>query len=186
MIGNYDFGFELKKKEDGFIEISMFVQNKNIMEYKYNDEIRTTTWDDLGIVDFFVYNLHYIMKEDKYPFDNDDLIGIEFTRNSNPPVDWDKYDADDEEELQKVEKYALILDSWVEKHNWSYYSNGAYIPDVTFRTKNNKIEISWNNNDLYEEDGVTYTYKEGYVYIDPITFETVIKELILEYKKLSK
>lgn len=185
MIGNYEFGFELEKTEDDLLSISMYIDNKNIMEYTYQNSKRTTTWEKIGIIDFFIKNLHNIMKEDKYPYGDDEIIGIEFTRNSNPPINWDKFEADDQDEMQKAEEYASKLDSWVQKHNWMYYNEGAYIPDVTFRNKNNKIEISWNNNDLFEDNDISYTSKEGCIYIDPNTFETIIKDLIMTYKKMT-
>ena len=184
MIGNNKFGFILHKKEDNNLEIKMIIDGINIMEYNYNGEIRTTTWESFGFIDYFIDNLHYIMVDDPYPFDSNQRNGIQMTRNSGVSFDWEKIENGDKEEMAKLEESSELLDSWVQKHNWFYYRDAVFIPDVTFRRVNDKIEISWDNNELFDDEEVYYVNKAGCVFVDMDLFESVIKELILEYKKI--
>ena len=106
------------------------------------------------------------------------------TRSSGVSIDWEKIENGDEEELSKLEECSELLNSWVQKHNWFYYRDATFIPNVTFRRVDNSIEISWDNNELFDEEEVYYVHKEGCVLVDINLFESVIKELILEYKKI--
>lgn len=182
MIGTNRFGFYLQKKENN-IEIKMIVNNINLMEYKYNNQIRTTTWDHLSIIDFFVDNLKYILQDDNYPFETNDRSGIQMSRDSGLKFDWHKIENGDNQEIEKLERSAELLDLWVQKHNWFYYRDCAYVPDVAFRKVNGKIEISWDNNDIFEDE-ILFTSLEGCEYIDLVEFEIVIKELIIQYRKI--
>lgn len=184
MIGNNEFGFELKKIENNDFEIKMIIDEINIMEYIYNNERRTTTWVEHGIIDFFVDNLCNIMNFDNYPFNKVDRIGIDMSRDSGIDIDWGKIDDGDEIEFEKAEKCAFELDSWNKKHNWFYYRNGAFIPDVTFRSVDDFIEISWDNSSLYNVDEIKYVNLRGFKLISKSIFEDVIKQLIYEYKRL--
>ena len=96
MIGNNKFGFILNKKNDNNLEIKMIIDGVNIMEYNYKGEIRTTTWDTLGFITYFVDNLHYIMIDDPYPFEENQRNGIQLTRNSGISIDWEKIEIGDE------------------------------------------------------------------------------------------
>ena len=184
MIGNDKFGFILDKKNDNNLEIKMIIDGVNIMEYNYNGEIRTTTWGSFNFINYFIDNLHHIMVDDPYPFESNQRNGIHMTRCSGIAIDWKKIELGDEKELLKLEECSELLDSWVQKHNWFYYRDAAFIPDVTFRRVNDSIEISWDNNELFDEEEVCYVNKEGCVFVDIDLFESTIKQLILEYKKI--
>ena len=187
MIGTNNFGFILKQIGKNKVEISMFVNNENLMSYKYNGNSKISTWDFSFIVEFFRDNLKFILTEDNYPINvNKDVIGIEFLKNTNKYVngliDWSKIDADDELEFEKLEKLSEIKDNWVYKHSWNYYNTGAYIPDVVFRKIGQNIEVSWDNSD---NEKIKFNSIKG-TYLIPINgFERIIRDFIINYNKIS-
>ncbi len=124
------------------------------------------------------------MNFDNYPFNETNRIGIDMSRDSGIDIDWNKIENGDKIELEKAEKCAFELDSWNKKHNWFYYRNGAFIPDVTFRLVDDFIEISWDNSSLYNEDKIEYVSLKGFKLLTKSIFEDAIKQLIYEYKRL--
>ncbi len=44
-----------------------------------------------------------------------------------------------------MEKYYDSLDDWTYNHSWYHARSGAVVPDVIFRKTDDKIEISWWN-----------------------------------------
>lgn len=184
IIGNDKFGFILKKIENGDLEMKMIVDGNNIMAYAYKGEVRTTTWSTLGFIDFFIENLQHILLDDIYPFDNEGRNGIQVSSSSPIHIDWEKVEAGDDEEIVKMEEICEALDSWGRRHNWSFYRDQSFIPNVAFRKFGDYIEISWDNDRLFEEYDVEYVYKFGQALVDIKRFELTINDLIFEYRKI--
>lgn len=59
-----------------------------------------------------------------------------------------------------------------------------FVPDVTFRSLDNYIEISWDNTSLFEDDEINYVNIRGFKLVDKQVFEEIVKKLIFEYKKI--
>ncbi len=178
-----NFSFLVNRINDSLFEFTVNVEGKNISSFTYNGEERVTRWSNITVIDFFVDHLKDIILEDPYPFGSEDTIGSCFPNEKDILVDFDK--LDDDAELAKAEEYMSKVEDWRRKHNWNFYVVGAFYPNVTFRRHAEKIEVSWNNNNLYDEFGVDYLNKEGCALIDLDIFEKAVRELIIEYKTLN-
>ena len=174
IIGSKEFGFEINKAKDHDTEFKMFINKKNILEFKFNGESRTTTWNIDDVIIFLHSKVLVFTNDDiKFPIEIEGTSAAEKANNARD------FDTDDEDEF---DKYYDALNDWVYDHSWQHECQGGYIADVIFRKVENNIEVSWDNRELY--DDVEYTDLTGYKLIDIDTFTKIIIQLFDDYNNM--
>ena len=150
-------------------ELSMFVNNRNILAFKREDQIYTTRWN-LDELVFWLRDFLNHMTEDPYPVDVPGDYAAEKDNNAR------EFDSDDDEEF---DAYYVKLEEWNSRHRWHTASSGAILSDVYFQLVGDYVEISWNNEDV--EDDVDFIQKLGGAKVEKKTFISVITSLLKEY-----
>lgn len=163
------FAMEYSFLEDNVTELAMFVEGKNILEFFKDGLLRTTRWN-LDELAEWLRNLIDNLKEDPYPVDVDGEFAVDKDNNA-----WD-YDSDDEEEL---DEYYEKLHDWCDVHRWHIASSGAILANAYFQLIGDKVEISWDNEDL--EDNTVFTYLKGGTVVDKDLFFNVIDKFLNDY-----
>ena len=150
-------------------ELYMFVKGENILEFKQNGKTLTSRWDfeDLALwLRIFLDG----MSDDPYPVEVDGEYAAIKDINAR------EFDTDDDEEF---DKYYDKLDEWNTSHRWHTAVSDAILADVYFEKKGNFVEISWNNEDLY--DGVVFSHVVGGEKIDKQVFVNVVDKFLKGY-----
>ena len=110
------------------------------------------------------------MKEDPYPVDVSGEYAAQKDSNAR------EFDSDDDEEF---DAYYDKLDDWNERHRWHPASDGAILADLYFQLVGDSVEISWNNEDLY--DDVSFVNVSGGFSVEKTTFVSVVGEFLRDY-----
>lgn len=150
-------------------KLSMLVNGKNILEYNFKGEIRTTTWN-LDELAFWLRNFIDTAKDDPYPVEASGEYAAEKDITARD------FDSDDDEEF---DAYYDMLDEWNQHHRWHTASAGAILSDIYFQRVGENMEISWNNTDA--EDNVFFTYKLGGVTVRFSIFRKEIERFLRDY-----
>ncbi len=155
--------------EEHSTELSLYVENKNILAFTMYGKETTTCWNLDELVQWlrdFIDN----MKEDPYPVEICEQYGA-----IKDDIAREK-DFEDEDEF---DKYYDMLDEWCFRHRWHPASAGGILADVYFQQVGEFVEISWNNK--YMEDYVDYKYVIGGVCIPKEEFVSVVVGFINDY-----
>ena len=163
------FAVEYSFIDDKETELYIYHENINILEFTRKENTFTTRWN-LDSISSWLRDFLDNMCEDPYPVDTDG----EYVAQKD--ISAREFDSDDDEEF---DAYYDKLDEWNQRHRWHYASDGAIIADVYFQLVGNKVELSWNNNDLY--DGVIFSSVMGGCSIDKDTFVNVVEEFLKDY-----
>ena len=152
-------------------ELSMFIDCKNILEFRQNEKILTPRWN---FEELMLWLRGFIdgMSEEPYPVEVDGEFAAVKDVNAR------EFDTDD---IEEFDKYYDKLDEWNMKHRWHTAASGAILPDLYFEQKGNTVEISWNNNDLY--DGVIFSNILGGARIEKQLFVDVVDKFLKDYAK---
>lgn len=173
LIGNKDefaIGYEIVSRKDRVTALCMYVNRKNILEFKVDGERYTVTWN---LDDLVTWLEEFAMKEQDEPFPYEVKGATAAEKDSYAR----EYDSDSDAEF---ESYYERLNEWVYVHTWKHASAGGTIPNVYFRKIGHEVEISWDNNDVNEV--VTFLEKDGSVRIDADKFKEIIWALATSYK----
>lgn len=156
-------------------ECLMLVFGKNILEYVYKDEknSRTTTGNLDDLMAYLEHTLEFTDSDEPFPYCVSGNTAAELDRAAR------EFSSDD---MDVFDEYYDKLDEWSYAHSWLHAGNGYYLPDVMFRRVSNEIEISWDNENLYED--VLYTSLKGYVRIPCEQYKAVIQSALEDYHKL--
>ena len=150
-------------------EISMFVENRNILAFMREGQVYTTRWN-LDELAFWLRDFLDHMAEDPYPIDVPGHYAAEKDNNAR------EFDSDDDEEF---DAYYEKLYEWNLRHRWHTASSGAILPDVYFQLVGDDVEISWNNEDMDEE--VEFVQQPGGARVKKDTFLSVVSSFLKEY-----
>ena len=150
-------------------EISMFVENQNILAFKREDQIYTTRWN-LDELAFWLRDFLDHMAEDPYPVDVPGDYAAMKDNNAR------EFDSDDEEEL---DAYYEMLYEWNLRHRWHTASSGAILSDVYFQLVGDDVEISWNNEDMDEE--AEFVQQLGGTKVKKDLFISVVDSFLKDY-----
>ncbi len=150
-------------------EISMYVENQNILAFIHEDRIYTTRWN-LDELAFWLRDFLDHMEEDPYPVDAPGDYAAEKDNNAR------EFDSDNDEEF---DAYYEKLYEWNLRHRWHTASSGAILSDVYFQLVGDEVEISWNNEDLDEE--VEFVQQLGGARVKKGTFISVVDSFLKEY-----
>lgn len=150
-------------------EISMFVNNQNILAYKHDGQEYTTRWN-LDELAFWLRDFLDHMTDDPYPVD---VPGEYASIKDNNARD---FDSDDDDEFNA---YYDKLEEWDSRHRWHPASSGAILSDIYFQQTGDFVEISWNNEDADEE--VDFIHQLGGVKVEKEIFVSVTKAFLKAY-----
>ena len=150
-------------------EISMFVNDNNILSFERNGKVLTTRWD-LDEISFWLRTFIDNMIEDPYP------VEVEGEFAANKDINAREFDTDNEDEFNA---YYDALDDWNLRHRWHPASSGAILADVCCQLVEDYVEISWNNQD--SEEGVVFHNLIGGVRIPKDIFYTTVDSFLKEY-----
>lgn len=150
-------------------EISMYHNNKNILEFERDGSLFTTRWniDELA---FWLRDFINNMCEDPYPVEAEGEFAAHKDQSAR------EYDNEDD---AAFDAYYDKLDEWNLRHRWHPASSGAILADLYFQQVGNTVEISWNNLDA--DDGIRFLDLEGGFAIDKNIFIDVIDTFLKEY-----
>lgn len=156
-------------------ECLMLVFGKNILEYVYKDEknSRTTTGNLDDLMAYLEHTLEFIASDEPFPYcvSGDTAAEMDRAAREFSSEDMDVFDA-----------YYDKLDEWSYAHSWLHASNGCFVPDIMFRKINDEIEISWDNENLY--DDVYYISLKGSVRVPCEQYRAVVQKAICDYRRL--
>ena len=173
IIGNIDkFAIGYNFYDDTRVtELFLYIDGVNVLEFAVGGQVVTTKWnlDDLA---FWLRHFIDNMGDDPYPFDVKGLCAAEKDENAR------SFESDDD---AVFDAYYDKIDSWNERHRWHPACNGAILSDVYFMAKDNLVEISWNNVNLY--DDIKFTNLTGFSLVDKQTFYLVSDSFLKEYAK---
>lgn len=165
------FAIEVTKDEYAY-QLSLYIEGRNILQFAIKGVVYPHRWSDFDdIVEWFEDNMRYIL--------NEEPLSIMTSGSSIT----ERYENCYKSEL-KVSEAEMLCD-WSFRHSWFSAREGAYLADVIFQNVNGKIEISWDNTELFKEEGVSYLFPKGRYEVDKVQFQKVIEEFCSVYKQLS-
>jgi len=171
-IGNKTFSLQYSFfDETQETELSMIIDEENILAYQKNGKSFTTRWN-LDELAFWLRDFLDNMQEDPYPVDT----AGEFAAMKD--ISAREFDSDNEAEF---DDYYDRLDEWNLHHRWHTASSGAILADLYFQLVEDYVEISWNNED--SEEDVTFNKIIGGKKIPKELFTKVINEFLQDYAK---
>ncbi len=150
-------------------ELSMYINNQNILAFKRGDQVYSTRWN-LDELAFWLRNYLDQMTEDPYP------VNVSGEYAAIKDINAREFDSDDDEEF---DAYYDKLEEWNLRHRWHTASSGAILSDVYFQLVGDYVEISWNNEDA--EDDVEFVLKLGGAKVEKESFISVITSFLKEY-----
>lgn len=171
IIGNskqYAIGFAFDD-ETRETELSIFIDDVNILEFQMDGIKLTTKWNNDELV-LWLRNFIDNMCEDPYPVSAEGQFAAEKDINARD------FDSDDDYEF---DAYYDLLDEWNNRHRWHPAASGAILADLYFQFIGGKVEISWNNQDC--EENVSFTNVLGGCSVDRDVFVSIVEDFLREY-----
>ncbi len=166
---------KLISQDAHFTELRFCIDGQNILEYRYKNEpfTRTSTGNFDDLFEYLEQTLSLVESDVSFPYEVEGNSATEMDANARhfDSEDFDEFDA-----------YYDKLDAWSRPHSWIHARDIYYVADVMFRKVDNDIEMSWDNENLY--DDVRYTSLRGCVRIPCDQYKTVILTAIEDYRKL--
>lgn len=158
------FGIGVGKDISAY-QLSVYIQGNDILQFEKGGVIYTYRWKECqDIIEWIYENMMYILSDDKFPLSISADSAAEKCEISY------KLDFDD------IEQYE-ILQEWMFRHSWFSARAGSYLADVYFVRNDNMIEISWDNTNTFEEDGIKFVFPKGKYEVDKNIFEEIMKEV---------
>lgn len=149
-------------------ELSMNVNEVNILAFDRNGTSLTTRWNLDELVDWLRNFIDY-MSEDPYPVEADgEYAAIKGINARN-------FDSDEEDEF---DAYYDKLDEWNLRHRWHPACAGAILADVYFQLIGEVVEISWNNEN---NNGIVFQTLLGGFRIKKDVFYDTVDAFLKEY-----
>ncbi len=155
---------------DGGYSVYLYTSGNNILEYLYEGEKYTFTWHTLQ------YFMEWLQTNLKYILDEKDVC--ELFDEQRPAATQAELYQRDKMSLKEVERFLDAWQPWYFRHSWFDYRDGTYLADICFRTMNYKVEISWRNEKLFQDEGVRYTHPKGVAYVDATFFRQTVEDFL--------
>ncbi len=178
IIGNKkEFAIDIKKisDTDHTSKLKVYVNGKNICQWtdKETGKKETVWWNLDELINYLYSTIGFFEEDNTFPIDVEGECASEMENNARD------FESDNEEEM---DDYYDKLNDWVYDHSWNHARAGAVVPDVIFRNVDDKMEISWWNDD----DEVDFTYIYGYCLVDKKQYIDIITTLFNEYNAMWK
>lgn len=153
--------------------VEFWVKGKELCGFYKDNLERSYEWNLIYIVEWLAENLSVILVEEEFPLPVQGGTTLELLNNSL------NFDSEDDDEF---DEWFSKKQDWEFKHSWFSSRGGAYLPDAFFRRIGDKMEISWNNDDLYED--ISFVHMRGVELIPICFFESVVKAFIHDFMKI--
>lgn len=150
----------------------IFINGKDICQYKRKDMVVNYQWNLMYIVEWFSENLEHILSTEPFPFPVEGKHSIELLENCL------EFDLDHEDEFNE---WFDKKQNWEFKHSWFSNRAGSFLSDVFFRRVGDEIEIAWNNESTYISEGVSFINSIGVEYVPSSIFEVSVKKFIEDF-----
>ncbi|WP_229521598.1 hypothetical protein [Paenibacillus monticola] len=152
-------------------KFEFWVNGKELCKFSRNNHEITYEWNLIHLVEWLRENLSTILTDEEFPLPVQGKTAIELLTNS---LDFDS-DNDDEFDAWFSKKQ-----NWEFKHSWFASRGGSNLLDIYFRKIGQQIEITWNNEELYQE-GISFLCSTGLEYVPIHIFESVLKNYIHDF-----
>lgn len=164
----FAIGYEIEDFKEA--KMNVYVNNKPICTFIKNGVIHELKWSLDDIVEWLETNIEYILHEEGFPLPVEGNSAIEIYNKSCG------FESDDEAFDDWHEK----RQEWSFRHSWYSSRAGSYLAEIYFRRIGESIEISWDNDCLY--DNIEFINPKGMSYVNSNLFEKVIKQFIKTYR----
>ncbi len=162
IIGSKDtFAIEYEMTDSDYGWMEIWVNNRTVCSYLWRDK-KFHFWGHVKLlVEWFSDSIEAILNETEFPLAVNATSSIDFESKCRrlPSDDW-----------------ADARWNWYISHTWYYLHEDSPLPLVYFRRVENKIEIEWDESDLY--DGPVFDNPKGLEFVDVQTFSEVIHKFI--------
>ncbi len=157
-------------------KLKCFIDGIDICEFYYKNKKIDNKGFIFPLYNWFKENLEFILNESSFG-DNSlsEECGIEMIEKANKKI------FQNEEEL---ELWIDKVSGWESKHSWTASGPLLFLPEVIFRKKDKKIEISWDNSRREQDYNVKFTSLKGVAFIDVEEFKEEIEKFILKVEEI--
>ncbi|WP_152425935.1 hypothetical protein [Paenibacillus shenyangensis] len=152
----------------------LWVNGKELCRFSKNDQEQTYEWNLIHVVEWMCENLPSILHEEEFPLPVKGNTTLELLTSS---LDFDSENDDEFDEWFGTKQ------GWEFKHSWFSSRGGSYLPEIYFRRDGSQIEISWNNEGLYN-NGISFLFMTGVEYVPIQVFESVLKNFIQDFRQM--
>lgn len=149
----------------------MWVDNKSVCTFSIDGKLREYEWDLNYIVEWLQQNKHNVFNETQFPLPVEGKTSIEFYKKSG------EFDSDVDKEF---DLWFEKRQDWYFRHSWYSNNGGSILADVFFRKVGDKIEISWDNSELYDE--IKFINPKGVYYVSFDFFQEVINNFVDDFR----
>lgn len=157
-------------------KLKCFIDGIDICEFYYENKKVDNKGFIFPLYNWFKENLEFILNESS--FEENSLskeCGIEMIEKAN------KKKFQNEEEL---ELWIDKISGWESRHSWTTSGPLLFLPEVIFRKKDKKIEISWDNSKREQDYNITFTSLKGVAFIDVEEFKEEIEKFTLKVEEI--
>lgn len=156
---------------DSWGKFELWVNGRELCGFSKNNQEQTYEWNLIYVVEWICENLPIIIQDEEFPLPVKGNTTFELLTNS---LDFDS-ENDDE-----FDDWFSTKQDWEFKHSWFSSRGGSYLPQIYFRRNVNQIEISWNNESLYNS-GISFPYLIGVEYVPMQVFESVLRNFVQDF-----
>lgn len=164
------FAIEYKILEYNYGKFELWIYGKPVCCFLKNETVNIYEGNLLYIVEWFKLNISNILNECEYPLPIIATSSLDFLNKSGD------FDSDD---MSEFDKWYELRQDWYFRHSWYCSRDGSYLADIIFRKSDDKIEIEWDNTNLYEN--VYFINSKGLYFIDIYLFKNVIDDFIRDF-----
>ncbi|WP_059051194.1 hypothetical protein [Paenibacillus senegalimassiliensis] len=149
----------------------LWVNGKELCRFLRNNQECNYEWNLIYLVDWISKNLNNILYDEEFPLPVNGKTTLELLINSS------EFNSDNDDEF---DEWFSAKQDWEFKHSWISSRGGSYLPGIYFRRSGEQIEISWDNEGIYNDE-VSFPYMTGVEYVPIEVFEAVVKEFIGDF-----
>ena len=158
--------------------IYFWVNGKNLFAFKDNKPSDTYHWYIYMFSRWLCEGLPKIMAEDDFPIHINANNAFEFV---------DEVDNFLNRLNKDTEEYKILSNAsfdWTNNHCFFISRGGSFAPIMYVRASKKKIEIAWENKDIYPEEEVEFLNLEGVEYVSREDFFNASVEFLKYYCSL--
>lgn len=155
-------------------QFEIIVDTAELCAYRKDSKVMLYEFNLIYLVQWLCQNFRYIIQDDPFPLPVTGKNSIELYNNSL------KLEVDDEEQR---DKWFEDRQNWYSRHNWFWNRSGSFLAEVYFRKVEDSIEVAWDNENTYFEDGIDFIYPKGVSYIPINNFKNTMKAFIEDFLK---
>lgn len=153
-------------------QFELIINSAELCNYRKDSKVILYEFNLIYLVQWLCQNFRYIIHDDPFPLPVTGRNAIELYDKSF------ELEIDDEEQM---DKWFEERQDWYSRHNWFWNRGGSFLPEVYFRKVKESIEITWDNENTYIEEGVKFNYSKGLSYIPISDFITTMKTFIEDF-----